>query len=92
MDDDRVPKNVLDAELFGSQFHICFASVCKQGRKIACVVWVRTMVQIKMRAGFGKIVSGAARSLVDMKGKDSAIISVCRQPMYLDGNNHSAAK
>jgi len=89
VDHDGAPQNITDAKTVCPYFHLCPAVAGKQGRKVACVIRVRTVFRVKVRECGGKAVPCAAFPLVDMEAKDiaGAWIVPCRQPVDAGGDD-----
>ena len=91
MDDDRAAENIADLKAICPKLHMCFALVGKQGRQVTCVIWVGIAVQIKVRERIGKIFSGAARALVNVKSENIPIISFGGQTGHCCGDDQPIA-
>lgn len=91
VDDDRATEDIAYLKAICPKLHMCFALIGKQGRQVACVIRVGIAMQIKVRARIGKIVSGAACALVDMKSENVPIISFGGQTGHCCGDDQTIA-
>lgn len=91
VDHDGAAQNITDPETVGPYLHLCPAVAGKQGRKVAGVVRMRTVLAIKMRERGGKSVPKAAIALMDMESKNiaGAVVILGGQSVDAGGNDNT---
>ena len=89
VDHDGAPQNITDAKTVGPYLHLRPSVTGKQGRKVAGMIWVRTVLTVEMRECGGETIADAAFSFVDMESKDiaGARIVPCGQPVDTGGDD-----